>query len=125
MGDTVLLPNGGVLIINGGGGAAGTAGWECGSIPVLNPVVYSPDGAPWTRFRIQNPTTIPRMYHSTAVLLRDDRVLVGGSSPYLFGGHSPFSRYALAYTKISYSIFCQQNTRKRFGVGYDGGAAIL
>ncbi|KAM0967692.1 hypothetical protein TB2_015836 [Malus domestica] len=38
MGDTVLLPNGGVL----------------------NPVVYSPDGAPGTRFRIQNPTTIPQ-----------------------------------------------------------------
>lgn len=82
MGDMTLLPNGHVLIINGA--AAGTAGWESGRDPVLNPVVYRPDNTLGSRFESENPSTIPRMYHSTAVLLRDGRVLVGGSNPHIY-----------------------------------------
>lgn len=81
MGDMILLPNGNVLIINGAG--AGTAGWELGRNPVLNPVIYRPDVAVGSRFELQNPTTVPRMYHSAAILLRDGRVLVGGSNPHI------------------------------------------
>ncbi|CAL8995607.1 unnamed protein product [Prunus brigantina] len=80
MGDMTLLPDGTVLLINGA--SNGAAGWELGRNPVLNPVVYRPDNAIGSRFEQQNPTTIPRMYHSTAVLLRDGRVLVGGSNPH-------------------------------------------
>ncbi|KAF3446745.1 hypothetical protein FNV43_RR11925 [Rhamnella rubrinervis] len=82
MGDMTLLPNGNVLIINGA--AAGTAGWEYGRNPVLNPVIYRPNNAAGSRFESQNPSTIPRMYHSTAILLRDGRVLVGGSNPHIY-----------------------------------------
>lgn len=82
MGDMTLLPNGNVLLINGAGN--GTAGWELGRDPVLAPVVYRPDNIPGSRFDLQNPSTIPRMYHSTAVLLRDGRVLVGGSNPHAY-----------------------------------------
>lgn len=82
MGDMVILPNGNVLIINGA--AAGTAGWECGRDPVLKPVIYRPDNPFNSRFEIQNPSTVPRMYHSTSVLLRDGRVLVGGSNPHIY-----------------------------------------
>ncbi|KAI3828165.1 hypothetical protein L1987_02262 [Smallanthus sonchifolius] len=77
MGDMVLLPNGHVFIINGA--SAGTAGWEMGRNPVLSPVTYQPDNH---QIEVQNPITKTRVYHSTAVLLRDGRVLVGGSNPH-------------------------------------------
>ncbi|XP_022997365.1 aldehyde oxidase GLOX1-like [Cucurbita maxima] len=82
MGDMILLPNGDVLIINGAG--LGTAGWDNARDPVLNPVVYRPSDPPGLRFRLLNPSTIPRLYHSTAVLLGDGRILVGGSNPNIY-----------------------------------------
>lgn len=82
MSDMILLPNGNVLIINGAG--TGAAGWELGRNPVLNPVIYHPDKPIGSRFELQNPTTIPRMYHSAAILLRDGTVLVGGSNPHTY-----------------------------------------
>ncbi|CAA3021345.1 Hypothetical predicted protein [Olea europaea subsp. europaea] len=82
MGDMVLLPNGKVLIINGA--STGTAGWELGRNPVLSPVIYNPDNLSGSRFEVQNSSSTPRMYHSTAILLRDGRVLVGGSNPHQY-----------------------------------------
>ncbi|CAN6682780.1 unnamed protein product [Malus baccata var. baccata] len=91
MGDMILLPDSTVLLINGA--SSGVAGWEIGRNPVLNPVVYRPDNAVGSRFEQQNPTTIPRMYHSSALLVRDGRVVVGGSNPhdkYQFGSNVLF-----------------------------------
>lgn len=81
MSDMVMLPNGNVLIINGA--AAGTAGWDSGRNPVLKPVLYKPNDPVGSRFELQNPSNVPRMYHSTAVLLRDGRVVVAGSNPHI------------------------------------------
>nr|GFA60704.1 aldehyde oxidase GLOX1-like [Tanacetum cinerariifolium] len=82
MGDMLLLPNSDVLIINGA--SSGTAGWENGRDPVLHPVLYKPNNTLGDRFQVQTPSTIPRMYHSTAILVRDGRVLVGGSNPHIY-----------------------------------------
>ncbi|GAV65446.1 Glyoxal_oxid_N domain-containing protein/DUF1929 domain-containing protein, partial [Cephalotus follicularis] len=82
MGDMVMLPTGEVLIINGA--QAGTQGFEMGSNPCLYPVLYRPDQPLGLRFMTLNPGTVPRMYHSTANLLHDGRVLLAGSNPHYF-----------------------------------------
>ncbi|KAB1224212.1 Galactose oxidase [Morella rubra] len=79
MGDMVMLPTGEVLIINGA--QAGTQGFEKASKPCLTPVLYLPDSPIGLRFRMMKPGTIPRLYHSTANLLPDGRVLLAGSNP--------------------------------------------
>lgn len=82
MGDMILLPNGEVAIINGA--TDGLAGWESANTPSTAPVIYRPDLPLGSRFEVQTPTGTPRprMYHSSAMLLRDGRVLVGGSNPH-------------------------------------------
>jgi hypothetical protein len=90
--NAVLLADGTVLVI--GGGASGNY-----TGPVLTPELYDPVTATWTQMAAQ---AAPRMYHSTAVLLPDGRVLSAGQSsgslqqtgevfspPYLFAGARP------------------------------------
>jgi galactose oxidase len=90
--NTVLLADGTVLVVGGGASANYTG-------PVFTPELYDPVAATWTQMAAQ---TAPRMYHSTAVLLPDGRVLSAGEShgslqqtgevfspPYLFAGARP------------------------------------
>ncbi|KAI3677679.1 hypothetical protein L6452_36945 [Arctium lappa] len=82
MGDMVMLPTGDVLIVNGA--QAGTQGFEMASEPCLYPVLYRPDEPAGLRFMTLNPGSVPRMYHSTANLLPDGRILIAGSNPHYF-----------------------------------------
>jgi Domain of unknown function (DUF1929)/Glyoxal oxidase N-terminus len=100
--DGVILPDGKVLVV--GGSRSGKA--DLGVDPVLAPEIYNPVTNAWTT---GCPMRVPRLYHSTAVLLPDGRVLVAGrdglfnappykwpenraeiySPPYLFAGTRP------------------------------------
>ncbi|CAN0900102.1 Aldehyde oxidase GLOX1 [Linum grandiflorum] len=79
MGDMVILPTGEVLMVNGA--KRGAAGWGFAREPNLKPVLFnykSPDKK--QLFVELSPSTIPRMYHSTAVVLPDGKVMIAGSN---------------------------------------------
>jgi len=88
--NAVLLPDGNVLVVGGRSDNDSTP------TPVLTPEIFDPSSQTWTSVA---PHSVPRRYHSTAVLLPDGRVLVAGgdfqpsgeiySPPYLFRGPRP------------------------------------
>jgi hypothetical protein len=95
MGQFIALPDGTLLFINGG--QYGTAGYATMTLtttnmpygqslatgPVLQPAIYNPNapsGHRWSTAGLGS-STIPRLYHSTAVLLPDGSVMVAGSNP--------------------------------------------
>ncbi|PPR02765.1 hypothetical protein CVT24_002239 [Panaeolus cyanescens] len=94
----IALPNGKYLLLNGA--EFGTAGYSTSGVkdtpfaqmpfgqslaggPVLRPAIYDPEaprGKRWSQEGLFE-SKIPRMYHSTAVLLPDGSVFVAGSNP--------------------------------------------
>lgn len=90
----VLLADGTVLAVGGGGGMGSYLS------PLLTPELYNPQTGTW---KLMAQQIVPRTYHSTAVLLPDGRVLSAGandhgsmeltyeiySPPYLFQGPRP------------------------------------
>ncbi|KAK7291484.1 hypothetical protein RIF29_06662 [Crotalaria pallida] len=78
LGDALNLPNGQILLINGA--QKGTAGWWDAEEPNLAPVLYSPDKPKGQRFKVMNPTTIARMYHSSSAVLPSGKIWVAGSN---------------------------------------------
>ena len=93
--NAVLLPNGKVLVIGGRSDNDATP------TPVMTPEIFDPSGETWTAAA---PHSVPRRYHSTAVLLPDGRVLAAGgdfqpsgeiySPPYVFNGPRPAIDFA-------------------------------
>jgi hypothetical protein len=102
--NSVILPDGKVLIVGGGA-------HHRYELPELRPELYNPATNTWTTMA---PQRYGRMYHATAVLLSDGRVLSAGqdsldgtstgnvsgkwgeiySPPYLFRGKRPIIRKA-------------------------------
>ncbi|KAJ4841107.1 hypothetical protein Tsubulata_003738 [Turnera subulata] len=78
--DMLLLPTGEVIIINGA--QVGAAGFDNGRVAATRPVIYSPHAQSSRRFLVMSRAGRARMYHSSAILLPDGRVLVGGSNPH-------------------------------------------
>jgi hypothetical protein len=97
MGNFLLLPDGTIFLVNGG--RLGTAGYgtqdwtiqdSYADSPIMTPLVYTPGtgfgSAPtssgsFSRADLGN-TTIPRLYHSSAILLPDGSVFIAGSNPH-------------------------------------------
>lgn len=98
MGQFIILPDGKLLVVNGG--LNGTAGYSqatgqtpsfdqmpfgesLASGPVGTPALYDPDAPPGQRWTNKgfDTSSIPRLYHSTAILLPDASVLIAGSNP--------------------------------------------
>ncbi|GAB2581586.1 hypothetical protein GCM10027034_11210 [Ramlibacter solisilvae] len=90
--NSTLLPDGTVLVTGGTSGS----GFNNETTPVLATELWNPATETWTR--LAN-ATVPRLYHSMALLLPDGRVITGGgdghfeaevfSPPYLFKGARP------------------------------------
>ncbi|GAV83962.1 Glyoxal_oxid_N domain-containing protein/DUF1929 domain-containing protein [Cephalotus follicularis] len=77
--DMLILPTGNILIINGA--KRGCAGWNNAINPSFQPYLYEPKNPRGKRFSVLRSNKIARMYHSSAILLPDGRVLVAGSNP--------------------------------------------
>jgi len=98
MGQFIALPDGTLLVINGGSnGTAGYAqrtgttttfgampfGESLATGPVGQPAIYNPSAAPGSRWSTAglSSSNIPRLYHSSALLLPDGSVMIAGSNP--------------------------------------------
>ncbi|KAJ3930567.1 MAG: glyoxal oxidase N-terminus-domain-containing protein [Lentinula lateritia] len=98
MGQFIILPTGELLMVNGGeNGTAGYSentdttleygqmpyGMSLAAAPVGKPALYNPNapaGSRWSNDGFDT-STIPRLYHSSAILLPDASVMIAGSNP--------------------------------------------
>ncbi|THU94176.1 DUF1929-domain-containing protein [Dendrothele bispora CBS 962.96] len=90
MANFIHLPNGKLFCLNGvetGTAGYGNQSWAIGESygdnPVLEPVIYDPEapqGQRWSDDGL-SPSTVNRLYHSSALLLPDGSVFVSGSNP--------------------------------------------
>lgn len=76
--DMLILPTGNILIINGA--KTGCAGWDNARNASLQPYLYNPKNQPNRRFTVLKSTKIARMYHSSAIVLTDGRILIAGGN---------------------------------------------
>ena len=81
------------------GARVGSGGGFMADDPVLQPVIYNPSASAGSRFETMPATTIPRLYHSAAVLLPSGEVLVSGSNPAV--GYSAKGGVPAGYLKLS------------------------
>ena len=139
MGQFIALPDGTYLVVNGA--LNGTAGYadETGTTPhsqmpftmslatgpVLQPAIYNPNapsGSRWSNVGLGS-SKIPRLYHSSAILLPDASVLIAGSNPNV--DYNPNAYYPTTYdAEIFYPPYFNKTKPTISGVpsqlGYGG-----
>ena len=74
-----LLPDGTVVWLNGGN--RGAQGFGLMADPTLEALLYDPNEPLGQRWTTLASSTIPRLYHSCALLLLDGTIMVAGSNP--------------------------------------------
>ncbi|KAF2022100.1 carbohydrate-binding module family 18 [Aaosphaeria arxii CBS 175.79] len=74
-----LLADGTVIWVNGAN--EGAQGFELALAPTLEVLIYDPVQPRGKRWTTGPKSTIPRMYHSVALLLLDGTLLISGSNP--------------------------------------------
>ncbi|KAK4056265.1 hypothetical protein OIO90_002708 [Microbotryomycetes sp. JL221] len=102
MGDAVLTPDGKVFIVNGAQSGVGgygnvydQVGQSNANNPNFRPCLYDPVASAGSRFTQNFPSSgIERMYHSTATLVPDGRIMISGSNP---NGFVTGNRFATRY----------------------------
>ncbi|KAK9464585.1 glyoxal oxidase N-terminus-domain-containing protein [Lipomyces arxii] len=77
--ESVLLPDGTSVWLNGG--HYGAQGFNLSREPVLDALLYDPNAKTGSRFTVLAKSTIPRLYHSVALLVPDGTIMVAGSNP--------------------------------------------
>ena len=75
----ILLPDGTVLWVNGAN--RGAEGFNLATDPTMEVLIYDPEAPLGQRWTTGASTTIPRLYHSVALLLLDGTLLIAGSNP--------------------------------------------
>lgn len=88
MGNFIFLPDGTIFLVNGGGvgtSGYGTQSWTVGDSyadqPRLSPLIYYPSNQTFSRAGLGK-STVPRLYHSSAILVPDGSVFIAGSNPH-------------------------------------------
>lgn len=77
--EATLLPDGTVIWLNGCN--QGAQGFGIATAPTLEALMYNPTAPLGKRWSTGASSTIPRLYHSVALLLLDGTLLVAGSNP--------------------------------------------
>ncbi|KAK7537308.1 glyoxal oxidase [Phyllosticta citribraziliensis] len=90
-----LLPDGTVLWLNGAN--RGAQGFGVARDPTFDALLYDPAQPLGKRFTTAGTSTIPRLYHSVALLLLDGTVMVTGSNPVEQPVLSPNNNTAFPY----------------------------
>jgi hypothetical protein len=75
----ILLPDGTVIFLNGAN--QGSQGFGLATNPTTTALLYNPSANLGSRWSTLATSTIPRLYHSVALLLIDGTILISGSNP--------------------------------------------
>lgn len=107
MGQAVLLADGSMLLI--GGARMGFAGYRSPGPPTLRPLLYFPGSKTWYTKPLAT-SYVPRLYHSSALLLHDATVLVAGSGPNVVENTSRLYYPTESRTEFFYPPYLQKGS---------------